>query len=311
MARCLVTGGAGFIGSHLVEKLVNAGHSVSVLDDLSSGLQAQVHPQADLIVGDVTDAPLVRRVISGCDCVFHLAALASVELSKLDWLRSHRVNQTGTVIVLDAARSTGSIPVVYASSAAVYGDGATLPLSEDAYPRPLTAYGADKLGSELHAMTGWVIHGVPSVGLRFFNVFGPRQNPASPYSGVISRFVDGVTRGSQLVIYGDGQQTRDFVFVDDVIRHVIAAMRLVIASPRAYICNVCSGRSVTIAELALSVGEALGREVTAIHELPRSGEIRHSVGDAATATRLLGITAETGLSDGLRNTLRAAGRRTP
>jgi UDP-glucose 4-epimerase len=215
------------------------------------------------------------------------------------------VNQTGSINVLDAASRGGGVPVVYASSAAVYGDNPAPRIGEGEVPRPLNPYGADKLGSELHARVGWVIHRLPTVGLRFFNVFGPRQDPGSPYSGVISRFLDRTRQGAPLTIHGDGQQTRDFVYVDDVVAHLVAAMAMVAAAPGPHVMNVCTGRSVTIADLARVIGDVAGSPVAIEYGPARAGEIIRSCGDPELATRTLGVAAKTTLRDGLRETLAA------
>ena len=224
MALFLVTGGAGFIGSHLGDALLAAGHSVRVLDDLSTGRRGQVDPRCDFVQGDVVDPQVVRAAMAGVAGCFHLAAIASVARGNEDWRGTHLVNQTGTVTVLDAARAAGSVPVVYASSAAVYGNLGDAVAHEDVRPAPLTAYGADKLGSELHAAVALQVHGVPSVGLRFFNVYGPRQDPHSPYSGVISIFAALVAGEGTVTVHGDGEQVRDFVYVGDVVAHLMASM---------------------------------------------------------------------------------------
>ena len=189
MSNYLVTGGCGFIGSHLVDDLVAAGHGVRILDDLSIGTLAHKPPGVEFIRGDVAEPTVVADALRDMDGCFHLAAVASVERSNMDWLGTHRTNLTGAVTVFNAARRT-ALPVVFASSAAVYGDNADFPLSEETRPRPLSAYGADKLGCELHGVVAGRIHRVPTCGLRFFNVYGPRQDPRSPYSGVISIFSD-------------------------------------------------------------------------------------------------------------------------
>ena len=304
MARYLVTGGAGFIGSHLVDALRARGDEALVLDDLSTGHRSNLPTGVRLIEGDVADAAAVRDAIAGADGCFHLAAIASVQRSNEDWLGTHRANQTGTIAVLDAARTAGGgkpIPVVYASSAAIYGDAKDLPLTEAVAPRPMTAYGADKLGSELHARVAGVVHGVPTTGMRFFNVYGPRQDPKSPYSGVISVFADRVRQGLEIGIHGDGGQTRDFIFVADVVRHLLAAMSTSI--PEARVFNVCTGKATSIVELAQALMTASGRTVEVRHGRARAGDIRASLGNPARAVARLGLKAETPLVDGLRATL--------
>ncbi len=300
MALYLVTGGAGFIGSHLVDALLTRGDTVRVLDDLSTGKRENLPPAADLIVGDVADADAVARAMQGADGCFHLAAIASVQLGNTDWLGTHRTNLTGAITVFDAARraSARAIPVVYASSAAVYGDSADLPLAETALTRPLSAYGADKLGCELHGRVASLVHGVPTRGLRFFNVYGPRQDPASPYSGVISIFFDRIGRGQGVTVFGDGGQTRDFIYVGDVVRALIAAMSKETAE--AAVFNVCTGRSTSLLELAAAVGHVFRRQPEIAFGPRRAGDIIASLGNPALAQSVLGFTADTPLDDGLR-----------
>jgi UDP-glucose 4-epimerase len=302
MATYLVTGGCGFIGSHLADALVADGHAVRILDDLSTGKRANAPKQAEILVGDVADGDLVRRAMAGCDGCFHLAAVASVQRGNEDWLGTHAANLTGTIAVLDAARD-GKRPVVYASSAAVYGDNAELPLKESAAMRPLSAYGADKLGSELHARVATLVHGAPTFGFRFFNVYGPRQDPSSPYSGVISIFVDRLKAGREVVFFGDGGQSRDFVYVADVVRHLTAAMRRRPEPPAVF--NVCTGRATTVRQLAGAIAELCGVELRVRNEPARAGDIRASLGDPTAATAALGVKAETPLADGLSATLRS------
>jgi UDP-glucose 4-epimerase len=300
MAKYLVTGGCGFIGSHLSDALAADGHSVRILDDLSTGRRENAPKQAEILVGDVADAALVRRALAGCDGCFHLAAIASVQRGNEDWLGTHAANLTGTIAVLDAARE-GRLPVVYASSAAVYGDNPEQPLKESAATRPLSAYGADKLGSELHARVGTLAHGVPTFGFRFFNVYGPRQDPSSPYSGVISIFADRLKAGGEVVFFGDGGQSRDFVYVADVVRHLLAAMRRRPEPPAVF--NVCTGRSTTIRELASVLARLCGVELRVSTQPERIGDIRVSLGDPTAATAALGVAAEISLAEGLRRTL--------
>ncbi len=302
MALYAITGGAGFIGSHLVDDLLADGHQVRVLDDLSTGRRARLPPCTELIVGDVANPDALELLLDGADAVFHLAAIASVARSNEDWAGTHRVNQAGSVAVLEAARRAGGIPVVYASSAAVYGNHSGL--AHEALPiAPLSAYGADKFGSELHAGVAFGVHGVPTIGLRFFNIYGPRQDPHSPYSGVISIFAERLARRGRLTIHGDGQQRRDFVHVSDAVRHLRAGKRLLLDQPQAAVVNVCTGTGSSILELAHTLGRLAGREPEIEFAPQRHGDIRASVGDARRARALLGITAETSLQDGLAITL--------
>ena len=294
MARYLVTGGAGFIGSHLVDALLADGHEVLVLDDFSTGKEANLAPGARVLRGDVADAATARAAMAGMDGCFHLAAIASVTRGNEDWPGTHRVNVGGTVAVLDAARAEGRLPVVYASSAAIYGDTGEAVAHEGLRPAPRTAYGADKLGSEQHAAVGALVHGVPSVGLRFFNVYGPRQDPSSPYSGVISIFARRVAEGLSVAVHGDGQQTRDFVYVADVVAHLQAAMRRAAAQGGAGVFNVCTGQATSILQLATLLG------ATSITQGPlRAGDIRHSRGDPRLAAEQLGVAATIPLAAGL------------
>jgi UDP-glucose 4-epimerase len=212
------------------------------------------------------------------------------------------VNLGGTVNVLDTARALGGLPVVYASSAAVYGDLDGM-AHEDAAPSPRNAYGADKLGSEQHARIGALVHGVPSVGLRFFNVYGPRQDPSSPYSGVISLFASAIAAERPITLHGDGSQTRDFVFVGDVVAHLLAGMRHLGHEPSAHVLNVCTGRETSVRELAVAIGRAGGHEPIIQRGPPRAGDIARSVGSPQLAAATLGISARVSLMDGLTATL--------
>jgi UDP-glucose 4-epimerase len=294
----LVTGGCGFIGSHLCAALIARGDAVRVLDDLSTGCRANLAPGAELVVGDVADPASVRAAMAGVDGVFHLAAIASVQRCTEDWLGTHRVNLGGTIAVLDAARAgQAPVPVVYASSAAVYGEVEALPIAEDAPCRPLSAYGADKLGSELHARVAGSVHGVPTMGLRFFNVFGPRQDPRSPYSGVISIFCDRFARGEGVEIHGDGGQTRDFIAVGDIVAGLLAG--LAAASTEAPVLNLCTGRATSVLELARTIAGLCGVAPAIRHGPARPGEIRHSVGSAERARAVLGLGPPRGLAEGL------------
>jgi UDP-glucose 4-epimerase len=302
MSTYLVTGGAGFIGSHLCDALIARGDTVRVLDDLSTGHRHNLAAGAALIEGNVADPAVVAEAMDGVDGCFHLAAIASVEKGVTDWLGTHQTNITGTITVLDAIRRQGSkIPVVYASSAAVYGDAATVPIAESEPCRPLSAYGADKYGCELHARVASHVHGIPTVGLRFFNVYGPRQDPKSPYSGVISIFCERISAGASINIFGDGQQTRDFVYVGDVVRALLAGMALRPAD--APVFNVCTGVSTSVEALGRLIADLAGRNLNAEVKLPRSGEIRHSLGVAALADGVLGLSGRVPLRTGLGEVL--------
>lgn len=304
--KYLVTGGCGFIGSHLCDALIEQGHTIRVLDDMSTGVVDYLPLEAELVLGDVADLALVKGAMQDVDGCFHLAAVASVERSNNDWCGTHKINQQGSVNVFEAARMCGrnkTIPVVYASSAAVYGDNATIPLDEASMPRPISAYGADKLGSEHHARVAWLTHNVSTVGMRFFNVYGPRQNPASPYSGVISIFIDRILKELPITVFGDGKQTRDFIYVGDVVNHLINAMQN--QQGEASVYNVCTGQSTSIAQLAKTLSLVAGTNVNIEHQAARAGDISTSLGDPSRTKKRYGIQAEVGLGEGLTFTLNA------
>ena len=299
MTRYVVTGGAGFIGSHLVDALLAEGASVCVVDDLSTGKRENLDPRAELLVGDVADAALMQNAMLGADGCFHLAAIASVARCNEDWLGTHRTNLGGTIAVLDAARANGRVPVVYASSAAIYGAQTQLPIAESHAPSPLSAYGADKLGSELHARAGFEVHGIPSFGFRFFNVYGPRQDPLSPYSGVISVFARRLAEGLPITINGDGGQTRDFIYVGDIVRFLRAGMRAAQTTKQAGVVNACTGTMNTVNDLAALLAEVLGVTGNISHGPARAGDIRESLGNPALAEETLGVRAKVSLAEGL------------
>jgi UDP-glucose 4-epimerase len=306
MTAWLVTGGAGFIGSHLCEALLTRGDTVRVLDDLSSGKRENLPPGVQLIEADLADGPVARDAVDGVAGCFHLAAIASVERGVTDWLGTHRANLTGTITLFDAIRRLPTrIPVVYASSAAVYGDAATVPIAEETACRPLSAYGADKYGCELHARVAGHVHNIPTVGLRFFNVYGPRQDPRSPYSGVISIFCDRIRHAAPIEIFGDGAQTRDFVFVLDVVAALLAAMRA--HSPGAPVFNVCTGIPISVLDLARTVAELAGTGLNAHHRPPRAGEIRHSIGSPTLLRATLALPQPVPLRQGLARVLDSLG----
>jgi UDP-glucose 4-epimerase len=303
MAVWLITGGAGFIGSHLAEALLAGGQQVRVLDDLSSGDAANLPAGVELIRGSVTDAAAVATAMAGVTGCYHLAAIASVERANADWAGVHRVNLGGTVTVFEAAAQAHA-RVVYASSAAVYGRATTLPVDEDQPTRPLSPYGADKLGCELHAAAGAEVHGLDAVGLRFFNVYGPRQDPRSPYAGVIARFIGRAQAGLALTVNGDGGQIRDFVHVDDAVAALLRAMATGRAG--AAVANIATGRPTSILDLARTINRLAGSTLAVEHGTARPGDIRESLGTTARAEAAFGFTARVRVEDGLRR-LMAAG----
>ena len=305
MATCLVTGGAGFIGSHLVEALTAAGRTVRVLDDLSTGLAenlAHVSPAPELVRGSITDPAAAARAVAGCDTVFHLAALASVAKSVEDPLASHAACATGTLTVLDAARRAGARRVVYAASASAYG-GASDPAGQDE-DTPLVAlspYAAAKLAGELYAEAFAHTYGLETVRLRFFNVFGPRQRADSPYSGVIAIFAALLAAGRAPAVHGDGLQSRDFVYVSDVARALMLAADAPGVSGRVY--NVGTGGSVNLLELVAELNAALGTSAVPVHGPARAGDVRHSRAKIDRIRADLGYAPAVTFAEGLRRTL--------
>ena len=307
MPTWFVSGGAGFIGSHLCHALRARGDRVRVLDDMSTGKRANLPDGVELTIGDAADADIVRTMVDGVDGCFHLAAIASVERGMENWLGTHRVNLTATIALFDALRRQPiKPPVVYASSAAVYGtptpqSDAQQPIAEDTPCHPLSAYGADKLGCEHHARVATHVHGIPTIGLRFFNVYGPRQDPASPYSGVISIFCNRIRRGEPIDVFGDGGQTRDFIFVSDVVIALLAAMDK--RPPGAPVFNVCTGTPTSVKTLAQTIADLANARPEIRHRPPRSGEIRHSTGSPERARAVLGTPPPLALRAGLAQVL--------
>ena len=290
--KTLVTGGCGFIGSHLVDRLLADGHDVRVLDDLSSGNLANLNPNATLTQGDVADAALVAALVAEADAVFHLAAIASVQVCEQQPELAARTNVTGTELIFNEAAKK-NIPVVYASSAAVYGDNPELPLAETSKTGPLGNYGKHKLQNEVIAAAN---KGAPSVGLRFFNVYGPRQDARSPYSGVISKFMSNAVAAKPLTFFGDGGQTRDFIYVGDIVSLLMAAHK---HAKGCEVFNGCTGKQTSLKELASAILSVTGSASTTQHEDARSGDIRHSLGSPLKASNIMSFTAKTSLQDGL------------
>jgi len=304
MTEVLVTGGAGFIGSHVVEACVASGDHVRVLDDFSTGrmenLEA-VRGSVDIVQSDVTDAAAVASAVRGCEYVIHLAAIASVQASLQEPRRTHQVNVDGTLNVLEAARQGGVGRVVFASSAAVYGDHTDLPLREGLAPRCLSPYAAHKLAGEAYCSAYYSGYGLSTTALRFFNVYGPRQDPGSPYTGVISIFADRMARGLRPIIFGDGKQTRDFVFVTDVAQAVLTAC----VEPKAAgrVLNIASGSQTTIQDLVATLNEVLSTDLEPDTGAPKAAEVRFSQGDASLAQSILRWRATVSLRDGFSRLL--------
>lgn len=303
----LVTGGCGFIGSHLVRKLLSLGHSVTVLDDLSTGKRDSLPATALLTVGDILNQQLVTQLLHrGCDGCFHLAAIPSVERCLTEWPRTSEVNVLGTIIVLEAARTAPiPVPVVYASSAAVYGVGTDHPLQEAMTVAPISSYGVDKLACEDYGRIAWRNYGLPNVGLRFFNVYGPDQPLDSPYSGVISKFIHAQATGNSPLVFGDGEQTRDFIYVGDVVNALIAVMQMPGKSCEVY--NVCTGKSVSVNTLLAQIAHIMKSDAKAEYRIARPGDIRHSCGSPDKLFSAVSTPPLTALVEGLHETITAAG----
>ncbi len=304
MPHALVTGGAGFIGSHLCEALVERGWRVTCFDNLSTGCRDNVSHlkgrRFSFVEGDVTDSAILEELTEGIDALFHLAAMVSVPMSMEHPLSCHEQNVTPLLRLLDIARRKG-FPIVYASSSAVYGEGGTKPLKEDDPPAPQSPYGATKLIDEIYASMAHRAWKVRAVGLRLFNVYGPRQNPNGEYAAVIPRFIEALTTGKEVKIYGDGRQMRDFIFVRDVARAFIAA------AERSHklggrVFNVASGVAVSINELYALISSIIGVTQTPVFEPPRPGDIRYSAADVKNMKAELGLGEVTPLAEGLRET---------
>ncbi len=301
----LVTGGAGFIGSHVVDVLLESGFRVRVLDDFSTGLpenlaHARKKGPLELREGSIEDPDLVRRAVRGVRWVFHLAARIFVAESVQNPVAYHRTNVLGTVQVLQAAREAGVERVVLASSAAVYGVPRDLPLREDAPLQPLSPYAAEKIANEMDARVFTHLD-LDAVALRLFNVYGPRQRPDSPYAAVIPAFLSRWMQGKPPVVYGDGTQTRDFVFVEDVARAFLLAAQAPRASGQVF--NVCSGQGISLLDLLRRMRPLFPAAPDPEFAPPRPGDIRHSVGDPARAREVLGFQPQVSLEEGLQRTL--------
>jgi len=301
--RALVTGGAGFIGSHLVDALVADGVDVVVLDDLETGFRENVHPAARLAIGSVADDDAVRDAMDGCEVVFHQAAHKAVLRSVEQPVPTDTVNTHGSLTVLQAARELGVRRVVHASSSSVYGDEAPRPTVEDAPRHPRSPYAVSKLAAEEYCRVFAEIYGLETVALRYFNVYGPRQRPDAMYAAVIPLFVDALLNGREPVVHGDGFQSRDFTYVSDVVAANLRAATADAAAAAGRAFNVAAGNEWTLLDILRILGEQLGIEAHPRFDDPRPGDVRHSRADASAAARDLGFRATVGLEDGLRRTV--------
>ncbi len=304
MATCLVTGGAGFIGSHLVDALLRDGHTVRVLDNLSTGSAdnlAGVRDRVEFVRGDLTDLEEVRRAARGVELVFHQAALPSVPRSVADPIGSHHACATGTLNVLVAAREAGVRRLVYAASSSAYGNSNKPAKREDDLPGPLSPYAAAKLTGEYYCRAFSEVYGFEAVCLRYFNVFGPRQQPGGPYSAVIPLFMDAMLAGRRPVIFGDGTQSRDFTFIANVVRANLLAAAAPGVAGKVY--NAACGRSVTLLDLVAGINALLGTRIAPEFAPPRAGDVKHSLADVSRARADLGYEPTVGVEEGLRTCL--------
>ncbi len=302
--RVTVTGGAGFIGSNLVERLLETGAEVTVLDNLSTGNLANLGRVVDdirFIEGDIRDPETVRRAVQGADTVFHEAALGSVPRSVEDPITSNEINVHGTLNVLVASRDEGVRRVVYASSSSVYGDTPTLPKREDMSPAPTSPYGVSKLAAEMYCRTFTRVYGLGTVSLRYFNVFGPRQDPHSIYAAVIPRFTTRLLDNQPPEIYGDGEQSRDFTYVANVVDANLLAMNTTTGIGDAF--NIAAGSPITLNELATQLKQLTGADTDVDYSEPRPGDIRHSFADIGKAASALGYKPSVELAEGLDKTV--------
>jgi nucleoside-diphosphate-sugar epimerase len=303
----VVTGGAGFIGSHLVGRLLRDGARVRVLDNFSEGTRAnlafprELRRRLEVVRGDVTDLDTVRRVIRGARYVYHQAAMRSVPRSVKDPLGANENNVTGTLHVLEAARRAKVARVVYASSSSVYGDAPALPKREDQIPSPISPYAVSKYADELYANLWTKLYGVETVGLRYFNVYGPRQDPRSEYAAVIPRFIVWGLKGTPLEVHGDGEQSRDFTYIDNVVDANLAAATAPKAPGEAF--NVGCASRISLNDIITMLEKILGRSLKRKHTPSRAGDVRHTLADISKAKRLLGLEPRVDFEEGFRRTV--------
>jgi nucleoside-diphosphate-sugar epimerase len=298
----LVTGGAGFIGSHIVEGLLREGHNVRTIDNIATGKDENVARGAELIRGDIRKPEVVKEAVSGVQCIMHQAALPSVQRSIKDPVMSNEVNVSGTLNLLCAARDCGAERFVFASSSSVYGNIPKLPKREDMKPEPVSPYAITKLVGECYCRAFHDIYGLKTVSLRYFNVFGPRQDPLSEYSAVIPKFINLIKTGGKPVIYGDGEQSRDFTYVKNVVKANLLAMKA--GNVGGEVFNVACGERFTLNELVAKLNSIMGKDVRPEYGEERKGDVRHSLADISKARERLGYEPEWDFESGLRETVR-------
>jgi nucleoside-diphosphate-sugar epimerase len=304
MTLYLVTGGAGFIGSNIVEELVGRGERVRVLDDFSTGKRENISAfveDIELVEGDLRDLPAVLRAVAGVDYILHQGALPSVQRSVDNPLATHAVNATGTLNLLSAAHEVGVKRVVYAASSSAYGDSPTLPKREDMLPRPKSPYAVSKLTGEQYCQAFTEVYGLETVCLRYFNVFGPRQDPTSQYSGVIPLFITAMLRGEAPTVHGDGLQSRDFSYISNVVHANLLAATAPGAAGRVF--NIACGQRHTLLDMIAALNDILGTQIEPIYTDPRVGDVRHSLADISAAEEALGYRVLVDFHDGLRRTV--------
>ncbi len=301
MANYLVTGGAGFIGSHISEALVTRGHRVRVVDSLVTGFQRNLRDGVEFVQGDLADPAVARSAVAGMDYVIHQAAIPSVPRSIDSPEESHRANVDATLQVLLASRDTKVKRVVFAGSSSVYGDTEVLPKTETMPTNPLSPYALQKLMGEMYLQMFTRLYGLETVTTRYFNVFGPRQDPGSPYSGVISLFIKALSDGTRPIIYGDGRQTRDFTYVTNVVDGVIRSAETPGVGGEVF--NIATNGRISLNQLLTALKEIFGSDVEPIYKEARSGDVRDSQADISKAERLLGYRPTVGLEEGLRQTV--------
>jgi UDP-glucose 4-epimerase len=307
----LVTGGAGFIGSNIVEELLKRGQKVRVLDNFSTGKRENILPflgRIELIEGDIRNYRVVREAVEGVDFILHQAALPSVPRSIKDPITTNEVNVGGTLNLLNVAKNAGVKRIVYASSSSVYGNSEILPKKEDMIPEPISPYAVSKLAGEKYCKVFYEVYGIETVILRYFNVFGPRQDPTSQYSGVIAKFINAFLNNKPLTVYGDGEQSRDFTFVDDVVKANLLVANCSL-NHFGELFNVARGKRVTLNKMIKILKGIFGRDSKVIYVNPRSGDVKHSEADVSEIRERLNFTAKTSFKNGLRKTVERYRRR--